>query len=62
MILVFRILTILIAVMMFGTAANWIIDPTAADASLRMDLLTGRGAVAYTHLTLPTTRFCGLTL
>ena len=30
MILVFRILTILIAVMMFGTAANWIIDPTAA--------------------------------
>jgi hypothetical protein len=44
MILVFRILTILIAVMMFGTAANWIIDPTAAAASLRMDLLTGMGA------------------
>ncbi len=42
--MIFRALSVLVAVMMFLMGARWIIDPAAAAQGLGMELLTGVGA------------------
>lgn len=44
MILLFRILTVLIAIGFFAQAAQWIVTPATAAQGLGMELLTGIGA------------------
>lgn len=42
--MVFRVLSVLVALMFLGTGVHWIVDPAAAAEGLGMDLLTGIGA------------------
>lgn len=42
--MVFRVLTVLVSLMFFGTGVQWIIAPAAAAQQLGMELLTGMGA------------------
>jgi hypothetical protein len=41
---VFRVLSILIGLMLFGSGVRWLLAPAAAAAELEMELLTGLGA------------------